>query len=454
CESLPRVVRDVSVTVGKQVDLVLGGQDIEADRAVLDSIREPLVHLVRNAVDHGIELPDERVLRGKPAEGTVTVTAGIEGDTLRVSVSDDGMGLDADAVRAGLAKKGRSVQAGDSALAEALLEGGVSTRAHASMVSGRGVGLDVVRAAVATLGGTISLSWQQGRGTSFVIRAPISLATLRAMIVSVTGQLFAIPLMHVERVVRILEKDIAQVDGRAVIRVGSGFVPIASLARILGPPLTEKDLEGQAHAVIVRVVGSENGAALLVDQLIDEREVVVRALDRVTGAAARNFAGVATLADERIALILNVGRLVSSLAKSAASGPTFRNAREQRRPRILVVDDSITTRTLEESVLSASGFDVTTAVNGAAAWSRLQVEQFDLLLSDVEMPLMDGIVLTETVRASPAHKTLPIILVTSLDKPEQRERGLEAGADAYLAKATFDQDALVATVRRLIGDNR
>lgn len=454
CEALPRVVRDVAATVGKQATLVLAGQEVEADRAVLDALREPLVQLVRNAVDHGLESPSERERKGKPKQGTVTVGASIEGDQLVVTVADDGLGLDADAVREGLEKKGRAVPDGDMALAEALLEGGFSTRERASMVSGRGVGLDVVRSTVASLGGAVSLDWRSGAGTTFTLRLPISLATLRAMIVKVTGQLFAFPLAHVERLVRVKPEEVARVDGRDMIKSGSGFVPIASLARVLGRPLVEKEADGQAHAVVVRAAGSGRGAAFVVDELMDEREIVARALDRVTGAAARNFSGAATLADERIALVLDVRFLVTSLARKEAGGQGLRRAAQRKRPRVLVVDDSITTRTLEESVLTAAGFDVSTAVNGATAWSRLQNEEFDILLSDVEMPIMDGLALTVAVRASPKHKTLPVILVTSLDKPEQRERGLDAGADAYVAKSTFDQDALLATVRRLISEGR
>ena len=446
-ELLPRAVRDLAVSLGKEVELELAGQDVEADRAVLDTLREPLLHLVRNAVDHGIESPEERATAGKAARATIRVAALLRGDRMEISVTDDGRGLDVSGIREALERRGRTVPTDARALARTVFEGGMSTRETATEISGRGVGLDIVRTTAARLGGTADVRWSAGEGTTFVIDVPVSVAMVRALLVRVSGHAYAIPTSFVERVARVEAGEMRQLDGRTVLPLGDEApVPLASLARILGPPLAEMRHEGAVPVVVLRSFGRR--VAIVVDELLEERSLAMRPLEHA-GAARERFAGAALLREGVAAPVLRA----SALMAPAAAGLDLAHAAPAapRRARLLVVDDSITTRTLEESVLAAAGYDVATAVDGEDAWRLIEEGGVELVVSDVEMPRLDGVALCGRIRASREHAELPVILVTSLDRPEQRAAGLEAGADAYITKSSFDQDTLLDTVRQLLG---
>lgn len=452
-ELLPRAARDVAASLGKEVRVEVEGQEIEADRTVLDALREPLLHLVRNAIDHGLEAPAERVRLGKPAEGSVRVRAELGGDWLRVTIADDGAGLDVGSIRAMLKESGRNVPAEDRDVARTLFESGFSTRRVATNISGRGVGLDIVRTAVERLGGTVNLRWKVGGGTTFTIEVPVSVATLRALLVRVGNQMLAIPTTFLERLMRVPREQARPVEGRSMLTLGNETIPLTSLARLLGPPLVDPLPAPELNIVILAVDGRR--LAIAVDELCEEREVAVRPLEHAGDEAAGQYSGAALLDGTRIALVVNAGALVSSTGRAgreASMGFATETTAPAREWHVLVVDDSITTRTLEESVLSAAGYRVTTAVNGVDALKLVQEGGIDLVVSDVEMPRLDGLGLTEQIRATAAHAKLPVILVTSLDKPEERARGLEAGADAYILKSSFDQDTLLGIVRQLLGD--
>jgi two-component system, chemotaxis family, sensor kinase CheA len=451
CEGLPRAVRDVAASAGREVELELEGQDVEADRLVIDALRRPLLQLVRNAVDHGIEPPQERERRGKPRVGRILVRAELAAGRLVITVSDDGGGLDADAIREALRSRGRPVPATDAELADAVLAGGFSTREEATEISGRGVGIDIIRSAVQGMGGAVDVRWKSGRGTTFIIECPPTPATIRALMVRVGAHRFAIPSAHVERVQRISKADIRQVDGRSVIVLPDGPVPVHTLAAVLGPPLEAHAVEGTALAAIVSA-GSRR-AALIVDEALDEAEVVVRPLDVDDGAVPHALGG-AILPTGAVALVLAAPALLAAGARSGtAIAPSFAMERDAPRRRVLVADDSITTRTLEQSVLESAGYDVITAVNGEDAWQKLEREGADMVVADVEMPRMDGFGLCRRIRASERFRTLPIALVTGLSSDEDRARGMEAGADAYIVKSSFDQATLLDTVQQLIGDS-
>ncbi|MEO7823379.1 MAG: response regulator [Gemmatimonadaceae bacterium] len=453
-EKLPRAARDVAATLGKQVQVVVEGQEVEADRTVLDTLREPLLHLVRNAIDHGIGASADRIRRGKKAEGSITVRAELGGDRLRITVSDDGAGLDVDSIRALLKERGRSVPADDRDVARTLFESGFSTRRVATNISGRGVGLDIVRTAVERLGGTVNVQWVAGAGTTFTIQVPVSVATLRALLVLAGRQMLAIPTTFLERVMRVSRGQVRLVEGRTMLTIGSEAMPLTSLARLLGPPLVDPPPEPDLNIIILAVEGRR--LAIAVDEMCEEREIVVRPLEHAGDEADLKYSGAALLDGTRIALVVNANALVSSAGRDggrdASMGFAIETIAPPREWHILVVDDSITTRTLEESVLTAAGYRVTTAVNGVDALRLVEEGGVDLVVSDVEMPRLDGLGLTERIRATAAHAKLPVILVTSLDKPEARARGLEAGADAYIMKSSFDQDTLLGIVRQLLGD--
>lgn len=468
--SLQRTVRELSRTLGKSVRLELIGDKVEADRTVLDRLREPLLHLLRNAIDHGIETAAERAARHKPPEATVTISAAAAGDRLTITVADDGRGLDLGAIRARLAQQGRPVPNDPAALAATLFEGGFSTRAAATEISGRGVGLDVVRTQVEQLGGSVELHWGDYTGTRFNLSVPLTLASLRVVLVSVGEQTLAIPTASIERLRRIGPNDVRQIEGRSFMVTNSGSgsdnaasgdapIPIASLAALLGPPLAERGGDGMRRAVQMASQGSR--LAAVVDDLLDEREVMVRPLEH--GARSVSLlSGGALLPTGEVALVVNVPALLAAATGQSRLGalqaPIQTSAarndheHEHRRATVLVVDDSVTTRTLEESVLRAAGYHVVTATDGADAWRMLQASPVNMIISDVEMPRMDGIQLCEAVKASASLRSTPIILVTSLDRPEQIQRGLAAGADAYLPKSSFDQDTLLDMIHQLLGD--
>jgi two-component system chemotaxis sensor kinase CheA len=449
CESLPRAVRDVAAAGNKEVELLIDGVDVEADRMVIDALRDPLLHLVRNAVDHGIEHPDERERAGKPRQGQIRVTAELTGGRMVVTVADDGAGLDEDAIRSTLRERRLPEPSSSADLAEVLLTGGFSTRRQATAISGRGVGLDIVRSSLERIRGSVDVEWTKGRGTTFILECPPTPATLRAVLVRLGAYVYALPTIHVQRLRRVRTADLRSATGGMMLPTRNGPIRVFSLARLLGPPLEARQLEQTAIVVIVSV-GTRRGG-LIVDEVLDEDELVMRPLGAEDGAVP-HAAGATILPSGKVALVLAVPSLLSAgLRPGKAIAPTVTADRDTPRLRILVADDSITTRTLEQGVLESAGYQVFTAVNGEDAWQTLQQEGADALVADVEMPRMDGFALCRRVRSSERFRELPIVLVTGLDSAADRARGLEAGADVYIAKASFDQTTLLEAVSQLIG---
>jgi two-component system chemotaxis sensor kinase CheA len=446
-ERLPRAVRDIAARTDKRIDLVIEGADIEVDRIVIEALREPLLHLVRNAADHGIEPPHVRTAAGKPPEGSIRLSAAVEAGRLRVTVEDDGSGVDAPAVRALLQNRGEIPPASDRDLAALLLQGGISTRARPTELSGRGVGLDLVRTSLERIRGSVRLTWRAGSGTRFTVDAPPSPSAMRALLVSAGTQLFALPAASVKRLLLVRPERVRQLQGRPVLTLGDEPVPVVSLAAVLGPPLLPRPASTTVPAVVVEA--GEDTVAFTVDELAEEGEIVVRPLDEHTRVP--HITGGALLATGRIALVLSPATLVPAAYRGRSAAPVVTAEAAAPRYRVLVADDSITTRTLEQSVLEAAGYDVTTAVDGRDAWDRLQAEGADVIVADVEMPGIDGFELCRRARASQRFADTPIVLVTGLDSPEDRARGLEAGADAYIAKSSFDQTTLLDTIQRLVG---
>ena len=451
CAALPRVVRDLALEMSKDVRLEIMSGEVHADRAVVDGLREALLHLVRNAVDHGVERPAERIARRKPAQATVVIEARVDGPHVCVTVADDGAGLDLAAIRASMARAGRPVPESDDAVVAGIFESGVSTRERVTAISGRGVGLDLVREAVERIRGTVDVEFEAGRGTTFTLRAPLTLITVRALMARIGGQIVAIPTASVERVARVSPRDLRRAEGADVVLLrGDGAEPvrIVSLAGILGPPLPDRHMDDVTAAVVI--TAQSRRVAVTVDDFLREDEIVLRP-HGLPGAKTPHLSGVAILPGGRIALVINPQSVVAAALGARSRGLTRAAADSAASAaRILVVDDSITTRTLEQSVLSGAGYLVATAVDGAAAWAALQEQQYDLVVTDVEMPRMDGFALCRAIRASAQLKHLPVVLVTALEKEEDRMRGLEAGADAYLGKSSFDQRTLLEAVKQLL----
>ena len=451
CQGLDRLVRDLARASGKEVVLLVEGGQVELDRSILEGLRDPLYHLVRNAVDHGIETPDQRQAAGKLAQGRITLAAALRGTQVEVVVADDGRGLDLEAVRQQVRQQGLGEPPDERDLATCIFLPGFSTASLITSVSGRGVGLDVVKSQVELLHGTIDLSFTAGQGTRFALAVPLTLTILRALLVEAGEQTFAWASTSVQRLVRIGPDDIRMVGGREMLVNGKSLLPMASLAETLGlPAATAAGAGGKRPGLIV--AAAERRMAFVVDELIAEQEIVVRGLgDRIR--RVRNFSGATILPSGRIALVLNAAALIRA-AMSQSVGPTPAPVPAMTgslaKKRLLVVDDSVTTRSLEKSILEAAGYEVVTAADGAAGWKLLQEQDVDLVITDIEMPRMDGFELTEAIRRSKRSHELPVILISARSSDRDKARGIEVGADAYIVKSTFDQKELLEALGQLL----
>jgi two-component system chemotaxis sensor kinase CheA len=445
CEGMERAARDLCAGSDKAVDIAIEGGDIELDRTVLESIRDPLLHLVRNAVDHGIEPKPKRRLRGKPETGRVKIAAALRGSRMEIKVIDDGKGLDLTAIAEQLRKSGQPVPEDRRDLMRSIFLPGLSTAAAVTQVSGRGVGLDVVKTQLAAIRGTAEVDFTPKGGTVFTLDVPLTLSSVRAVMVGVGDETYAVDTASIARVMRIGPEEISSVGERDVIFVADRPLPVVALAKLLGQPARAS---GERMAALVLQAG-EQQVAVLVDLLLGEREIVVRAL----GPRLRripNVGGGTILSDGRIALILNAAELVER-AQATPSGPRpTAAAAEAARHRLLVVDDSATIRALEKSILEAAGYEVAVAADGQEAWQLLLESGADLVVTDVEMPRMDGFTLTETIRASRRFRDLPVVLVTAMESEADKARGLAVGANAYRLKSAFDQTELLATIERIL----
>jgi two-component system chemotaxis sensor kinase CheA len=449
CEGLDRMARDLARAAGKEVELTVEGGAVELDRSVLEGLKDPLRHLVRNAVAHGAESPEARRAAGKPPRARVTVSATLRGAQVAVAVADDGRGLDLEALRAEARRLGLAEPADDRELTQLIFLPGLSTSRSVDDVSGRGIGLDVVKSHVEALHGTVEVRPGSGAGTRFTLTVPLTLTTLRAVLVSAGGQTYALAGTNVQRVVRVGPEDLRQVAGRRMLSLGGAPLPVASLAAVLGVGPPPAPAEGKLPALVV--AAGEKHVVLVVDGVLAEQEIVVKGL----GARVRRLrhvSGATLLPSGQVALLLNAAGVARTAlaAAGAALQPAAPAPAPPGKKRLLVVDDSVTTRTLVKTILEAAGYEVAAAPDGEAAWRLLQEQGADLVVSDVEMPLMDGFALTEALRASPRWRALPVILVTGRAREEDRARGLRAGADAYLVKSGFDQRALLETIARLL----
>jgi len=464
-ESFPRFIRELARDQGKQVELAVQGSEIEIDRRILEEMKAPLIHLLRNCIDHGIEQPGVRQDRGKPQHGTITAAiAQKDGGKIEIRVADDGAGIDAAKVKAAACKLGvvsaeEAEKLGEQEAQALIFQSGISTSQIITDVSGRGLGLAIVREKIERLGGTVTLESHAGGGTSFRIVLPLTLATFRGVLVRIGEHCFVIPALSVERAARVDQQDIQTVENRATIPLDGQAVALVSLGDVLELPRRKtphRDETGKSPertAVVVLGVGHQR-VAFQVDEVLGEQEVLVKTLGRQL-ARVRNIAGASVLGTGQVVAVLNVPDLLKSAVKQAAPPPvaaetpagTHGAAKKQA---ILVVEDSITSRALLKNILESAGYLVTTAVDGMDAYTTLKAGAFDLIVSDVEMPRMDGFDLTAKVRADKRLGELPVVLVTALESREHRERGIDVGANAYIVKSSFDQSNLLEVIRRLI----
>jgi two-component system chemotaxis sensor kinase CheA len=456
-----RMVRDLAQAAGKEAVLEIAGGEVELDKRVLEQIKDPLIHMLRNAIDHGIESPDKRQAAGKPRCGRITLQAEQLGQDVLISISDDGAGLDIETIRRVAMRQGTSsmdVQAlSEAELAELIFAAGFTTSPIITDVSGRGVGLDVVRRNVEALDGHVGVTWKPGLGSTFALTLPLTLTSSRGLLVRISNQLFAIPLSSIERILHVSPKQIESLGGHDTVRYDGHPVALVRLDDVLELPhvAVPKDEQDDGHIPVIILVVAERRMAFAVDALAGEQEVVVKGMGRQLSRVG-GIAGATVMGNGEVMLVLNAADLMklamrserrSVLAAAAETGA----AEAKRKARILVVDDSVTTRTLEKNILEVAGYSVQIATDGQEALNVIATTSVpDLIISDIFMPRVDGFDLTKRLKGDPRTANVPIVLVTSLDSTEDKARGIEAGADAYIVKSSFDQINLLETIEQLI----
>lgn len=456
-----RMVRDLGRSLGKQVRLEIDGEKTQVDRDVLEKLEAPLTHLLRNAVDHGIEMPEQRLLAGKPAEGLIRLRASHQAGLLVLELSDDGNGVDLERVRRSIVERQLSpsetaAQLSEEELLTFLFLPGFSLRDTVTEVSGRGVGLDAVQHMVRQLRGAVVLEQKAGEGSHFHLEVPLTLSVVRSLVVEVGEEAYAFPLAHIERMCDLEPDEIVQVEGRQHFWHEGRHVGLVAASQLLQRPASQTS-PATLKVVVIRERDAVYGVA--VERFIGERTLVVLPLDERLGKVQDISAG-ALLDDGSVVLIVDVEDMLRSVEKLLNTGRLERIARHSQqaaqvaRKRILVVDDSLTVRELQRKLLLNRGYDVAVAVDGMDGWNALRSEDFDLLITDIDMPRMDGIELVSLLRRDNRLQSLPVMVVSYKDREEDRRRGLEAGADYYLAKASFHDDALLDAVVELIGGAR
>lgn len=456
---LPRMVRDVGRSLGKQVRLEIVGAATTIDRDILEKLEAPLGHLLRNAVDHGIETPDERRAAGKAAEGIVRVEATHSAAALQIVVSDDGRGIDLGKLRDTVVKR-RLANAeianklSESELLEFLFLPAFTMRSEVTEISGRGVGLDVVQDMIRQVRGLVRVSTQLGSGTRFQLQLPLTLSVVRTLLAEIGGEPYAFPLAHIVRAVKIPRARVEVLQGRQHFDFDGQKVGLVSAHQILGGG--DGELIGNDLPIVV-IGDQHNRYGLVVDRFLGGRELVVQPLDPRLGKIKDISAG-ALMADGSPVLIVDIEDMLRSMEKLAHSDRLNKvkrdaaDAGQKPRKRVLVVDDSLTVRELERKLLDRHGYDVEVAVDGMDGWNALRTGHFDLVVTDIDMPRMDGIELVGLMKKDAKLKSLPAMIVSYKDRDEDRRRGLEAGADYYLSKGSFHDDTLIEAVVDLIGE--
>jgi two-component system sensor histidine kinase and response regulator WspE len=454
----PRIVRDLARSLGKRVRFSIVGESTQIDRDILDMLDAPLGHLLRNALDHGVEAPEQRLAQGKPAEATLTLEARHSAGKLLISVSDDGAGVDLDAVRAAVVRRNladaeTAARLSDQELLDFLLLPGFSMRAHVTDVSGRGVGLDAVHEMVKAVRGTVRIVTEPGHGTRFVLQLPLTLSVIRSLLVQVGGEAYAFPLAHVHRTLELARGEIDMLEGQQHFAFDGRPVGLVTAHQLLG---TDAPDETRTNVAVV-VIGDERGTyGVAVDRFLGERMLVVQPLDSRLGKV-KDIAAGALMENGEAVLIIDIEDLLRSVDKLVRGGQLDKVQRAQgiaarTRKHVLVVEDSLTVRELERKLLEKRGYTVTIAVDGMDGWNALRSTHFDLVVTDIDMPRMDGIELVTLIKRDALLKTVPVMIVSYKDRDEDRRRGLDAGADYYLAKGSFHDEALLDAVHDLIGD--
>lgn len=454
-EAFPKVVRDLARDQNKEAELVIRGADVEIDKRILEELKDPLIHLLRNCVDHSIKKPEERAALNKTPKGIIHLNFKIkDGQQLEILVSDDGEGIDTSrvreaAIKAGLLTRDAAGKPSEPDILPFIFKSGITTSPIITNISGRGLGLAIVREKVERLGGAVSVDTHAGLGTTFRLAVPLTIATFRGVLARVDHHVFVLPTRNVECVKLINREDILTVENHEMIRLDDQILSLVNLGDTL--ELSTNNNTTTDKKPIMVIASGNTRVAFQVDEILDEQQVLVKGLGRQL-RRVRNIAGATVLGTGRVAPILNVPDLMKSAVRlTAAARPRETVGKPTAKAgRILVVEDSITSRTLIKNILETAGFNVSTAVDGLDAFTQTRSAEFDLVVSDVDMPRMSGFELTSRIRSDKKLGELPVVLVTALESREDRERGIEVGANAYIIKSSFDQSNLLEVVKRLI----
>ena len=457
--SFPRLVRDLARSLDRQVRFQVRGEQTGVDRDILDKLEAPLSHLIRNAIDHGIESAGERIAEGKSPSGSIVLEARHRAGMLQILITDDGRGIDIERLRAraverDLVPRHVAERLTESEVLEFIFLPGFSTREKVTEISGRGVGLDVVQSMVKAVGGTVRVSSQPRRHTVFTLQLPITMSVVRALLVEVAGEPYAFPLTRIDHIQFVEQADIRTVEGRQFFRRDEESIGLVMAEQILGTG-TGSNPRTPMPVVVISDRGQQFG--MIVDAFLGERDLEVRPLDRRLGKIA-DINSASLLENGDPVLIVDVEDLVLSidnmLMGRRLSRVDFEHLvrRARRTKRVLVVDDSVTVRELERQLLHSRGFDVDVAVDGMDGWNAIRGGDYDLVVSDVDMPRLDGIGLVSLIKGDPLRKDLPVVIVSYKDRESDRIRGLDAGANRYLTKTSFHDQTFISTIIDLIGE--
>ena len=458
--ALHRMVRDLARQQEKQVELTIVGDDIELDKQILEQVKDPIIHLLRNSLDHGIESAVEREAAGKAALGRIVLTASQRGSHVVLAVADDGRGLDQDmVVKTAVYKHIISQQQADTLTdtekTDLIFRSGLTTSSTVTDISGRGVGLDVVRQNIESLHGSLRVDSTPGQGTTFTLLLPLTLASSRGLLLQAGGQQFALPLLAIERVLYIPVANCVEIEGGQAVSYNGRLVTLTWLSDLLNLPTNENGrmLAPDQFITVVIIITAEKQLGLIIDHIDSEQEIVIKKLAPPLIKIA-GIAGATILGTGQAVLVLHPADLFKLATQTPSQNrplPLPEQSPTSLQKTIMVVDDSITTRTLEKNILEAAGYHVVTAINGEEALTLLPQVQPDLIVSDINMPHLDGIEMTARLKQDTLYQDIPVILVSSLDSPADKARGITAGAEAYIVKSRFDQGTLLETIEQFIG---
>jgi two-component system chemotaxis sensor kinase CheA len=464
-EAFPRMIREIAREQNKEIEFIVIGTELEIDKRILEELKDPLIHMIRNSINHGLGTPQERLLENKPQRGKITLAfVAKESGLVEITLSDDGKGINKDlvlkaAIKSGILSKEDSEKLETKEVLSFIYKSGISTSPIITDISGHGLGLSIVEEKVNKLNGKISVETVPKVGTTFKILLPMTLATFRGILVKVKEFMYFLPTMNVERVVKVKREEIKSVENHETVRIEDKIISVVDLGKVLGLPEykhagnvdTEPDMQEPGQIRLVVLVSGEYRIAFKVDEVDDEQQVLVKGLGRLLNRV-RNVSGATILGTGKVVPVLNIYDLMKSalMIKGSKDDKTSDKLISAKIRNILVAEDSITARTLLKNILETAGYKVITAVDGADAFTKARTGNFDMIVSDVDMPKMNGFELTTKIRNDKKLSELPVVLVTALESREDRERGIEVGADAYIIKSSFDQTNLLEIIKKLI----